>query len=89
MVDSKEENVIKKKRQKKMNSNVLIVSPLGMAPLQENRMFYLYGGVILPIDFEMQTDGAVVSETRDYVKTCHRIASIETKENYVILNYLT
>lgn len=52
-------------------------------------MFYLYGGVILPIDFEMQTDGAVVSETRDYVKTCHRIASIETKENYVILNYLT
>jgi len=52
-------------------------------------MFYLYGGVILPIDFEMETGGMVMSEARDYVKTCHRITSIEEKENYVILNYST
>jgi len=60
-----------------------------MLPLQENRMFYLYGGVILPIDFEMKTGGMVMSETRDYVKTCHKITSIEERENYVILNYST
>ena len=52
-------------------------------------MFYLYGGVILPIDFEMKTGGMVMSETRDYVKTCHKITSIEERENYVILNYST
>ncbi|KAL4432682.1 hypothetical protein ABPG74_004975 [Tetrahymena malaccensis] len=79
---------IKKKRifKKKRRQQQVLVKPNTYSLLNQNRIFYLYGGILLPCDFAYEAKNCW-NERQNIKQGFRPIMTIEKKKNYSIVEY--